>query len=56
MRGEEVVRMGPYKAARPIAVIPASGRFRVGLHQHKERIRHPMIRERITPWREVSWG
>src|SRR3979490_916779 len=57
MRGEEVVRMMPYKdgkANRGHSCV--KGRFAWGYTTHKERILHPMIRERITdPWREVSW-
>src|SRR6201747_953198 len=57
MRGEEVVRMVPYKdgkATRGHSCV--KGRFAWGYTTHKERILHPMIRERITdPWREVSW-
>src|SRR5882672_4927199 len=57
MRGEEVVRMVPYKdgkANRGHSCV--KGRFAWGYTTHKERILHPMIRERITdPWREVSW-
>lgn len=57
MRGEEVVRMVPYKdgkANRGHSCV--KGRFAFGYATHKERILKPMIRERITdPWREVSW-
>jgi formate dehydrogenase major subunit len=57
MRGEEVVRMVPYKdgkANRGHSCV--KGRFAWGYTTHKERILDPMIRERITdPWREVSW-
>ncbi len=57
MRGEEVVRMIPYKdgkANRGHSCV--KGRFAWGYATHKERILTPMIRERITdPWREVSW-
>jgi formate dehydrogenase major subunit len=57
MRGEEVVRMVPYKdgkANRGHSCV--KGRFAWGYTTHKERILHPMIRENITdPWREVSW-
>jgi formate dehydrogenase major subunit len=57
MRGEEVVRMVPYKdgkANRGHSCV--KGRFAWGYTNHKERILHPMIREKITdPWREVSW-
>jgi formate dehydrogenase major subunit len=57
MRGEEVVRMVPYKdgkANRGHSCV--KGRFAWGYTTHKERILKPMIRERIDePWREVSW-
>src|SRR5450756_2535640 len=57
MRGEEVVRMVPYKdgkANRGHSCV--KGRFAWGYTTHKERILKPMIRETIAePWREVSW-
>src|SRR6476620_3604299 len=57
MRGEEVVRMVPYKdgkANRGHSCV--KGRFAWGYTTHKERILKPMIREDIAdPWREVSW-
>ena len=57
MRGEEVVRMVPYKdgkANRGHSCV--KGRFAWGYTNHRERILNPMIREKITdPWREVSW-
>ncbi len=57
MRGEEVVRMVPYKdgkANRGHSCV--KGRFAWGYTTHKERILEPMIRERIDePWRQVSW-
>jgi formate dehydrogenase major subunit len=57
MRGEEVVRMVPYKdgkANRGHSCV--KGRFAWGYTTHKERILNPMIRDRISdPWREVSW-
>ncbi|HLZ03885.1 MAG TPA: formate dehydrogenase subunit alpha, partial [Bradyrhizobium sp.] len=57
MRGEEVVRMVPFKdgkANRGHSCV--KGRFAWGYTTHKERILNPMIRERIEdPWREVSW-
>ena len=48
MRGEEVVRMVPYKdgkANRGHSCV--KGRFAWGYTNHKERILNPMIRERI---------
>ena len=57
MRGEDVVRMVPYKdgkANRGHSCV--KGRFAFGYASHRERILNPMIREKITdPWREVSW-
>jgi formate dehydrogenase major subunit len=57
MRGEEVVRMVPYKdgkANRGHSCV--KGRFAWGYATHRDRILTPMVRERITdPWREVSW-
>ncbi len=57
MRGDEVVRMVPYKdgkANRGHSCV--KGRFAWGYAFHKERILKPMIRAKITdPWREVSW-
>jgi formate dehydrogenase major subunit len=57
MRGEEVVRMVPFKdgkANRGHSCV--KGRFAWGYTNHKERILEPMIRENISdPWREVSW-
>jgi formate dehydrogenase major subunit len=58
MRGEEVVRMVPYKdgkANRGHSCV--KGRFAWGYATHKDRILKPMIRAKITdPWREVSAG
>ena len=58
MRGDEVVRMVPYKdgkANRGHSCV--KGRFAWGYATHRERILKPMIREKITdPWREVSLG
>src|SRR5262249_27141188 len=57
MRGEEVVRMVPWKdgkANRGHSCV--KGRFAWGYTTHKERILKPMIRDSIEePWREVSW-
>src|ERR1700760_2191651 len=57
MRGEEIVRMVPYKdgkANRGHSCV--KGRFAYGYTTHKERILKPMIRESIDdPWQEVSW-
>ncbi len=58
MRGEQLVRMVPWKegkANRGHSCV--KGRFAWGYANHQERVRNPMIRERIDqPWREVSWG
>ncbi len=57
MRGEQLVRMVPYKdgkANRGHSCV--KGRFAYGYANHKDRITSPMIRESIDqPWREVSW-
>ena len=57
MRGDEVVRMVPYKdgkANRGHSCV--KGRFAWGYATHQDRILKPMIRGKITdPWREVSW-
>jgi formate dehydrogenase major subunit len=57
MRGDELVRMTPYKhgkANRGHSCV--KGRFAYGYASHSDRILHPMIRESINdPWREVSW-
>ena len=57
MRGEELVRMVPYKdgeANRGHSCV--KGRFAWGYATHRERILKPMIRAKVTdPWQEVSW-
>ncbi len=57
MRGEEVVRMVPWKdgeANRGHSCV--KGRFAWGYATHRERITKPMIRASINdPWREVTW-
>src|SRR5262245_58755776 len=57
MRGEEVVRMVPFKdgkANRGHSCV--KGRFAWGYATHRERILKPMVRGRITdPWRETTW-
>jgi formate dehydrogenase major subunit len=57
MRGDELVRMTPYKhgkANRGHSCV--KGRFAYGYASHSDRILNPMIRESINdPWREVSW-
>ena len=57
MRGDELVRMVPYKhgkANRGHSCV--KGRFAYGYATHPDRILSPMIRETINdPWREVGW-
>ena len=57
VKGEEVVRMVPYKAGKANEGHSCvKGRFAYGYATHKDRIVKPMIRARIEdPWREVSW-
>jgi len=58
MRGDELVRMVPYKhgkANRGHSCV--KGRFAYGYASHQDRILNPMIRDTIDePWREVSWA
>jgi formate dehydrogenase major subunit len=57
MRGDEVVRMVPYKngkANRGHSCV--KGRFAWGYTTHKDRVLKPMIRAKTSdPWREVTW-
>ncbi len=57
MRGDELVRMVPYKngkANRGHSCV--KGRFAYGYASHKDRILNPMIRDTVSdPWKEVSW-
>ncbi|MCF8485415.1 MAG: formate dehydrogenase subunit alpha [Rhodobacteraceae bacterium] len=57
MRGDELVRMTPYKhgkANRGHSCV--KGRFAYGYASHTDRILNPMIRDSISdPWKEVSW-
>jgi formate dehydrogenase major subunit len=57
MRGDELVRMVPYKDGKANhGHSCVKGRFAWGYATHRERILKPMLREKITdPWREVSW-
>jgi formate dehydrogenase major subunit len=57
MRGEEVVRMEPFKDGKANhGHSCVKGRFAWGYAQHRDRILKPMIRARTTdPWKEVSW-
>ena len=58
MRGDELVRMTPYKhgkANRGHSCV--KGRFAYGYASHQDRILSPMIRDSIEdPWKEVSWA
>jgi len=57
MRGDELVRMTPYKhgkANRGDSCV--KGRFAYGYAAHTDRILKPMIRNSIEdPWQEVEW-
>ncbi len=57
MRGDELVRMVPYKhgkANRGHSCV--KGRFAYGYASHTDRILNPMIRDSINdPWKEVTW-
>ncbi|WP_298426449.1 formate dehydrogenase subunit alpha [Rhodoblastus sp.] len=57
MRGEQLVRMVPYKGGQANEGHSCvKGRFAYGYATHKDRMTKPMIREKITDsWREVSW-
>jgi formate dehydrogenase major subunit len=57
MKGEEVVRMVPYKGGQANEGHSCvKGRFAYGYATHKDRIVKPMIRATIEDaWREVSW-
>ncbi|MDE2383062.1 MAG: formate dehydrogenase subunit alpha [Alphaproteobacteria bacterium] len=57
MKGDEVVRMVPYKnGGANEGHSCVKGRFAWGYATHKDRKLKPMIRQKITdPWKEVSW-
>jgi len=57
MKGNEVIRMVPNKDGKANhGHSCVKGRFAWGYATHKDRIRVPMIRKKITdPWQEVSW-
>ena len=57
MRGEEVVRMVPWKDGKANhGHSCVKGRFAYGYAHHGDRVLDPMIRESIDqPWRVVSW-
>jgi formate dehydrogenase major subunit len=58
LRGDEVVRMVPYKDGKANEGHSCvKGRFAFGYASHPDRQLKPLMRERITdPWREVEWG
>ncbi|HUZ67648.1 MAG TPA: formate dehydrogenase subunit alpha [Beijerinckiaceae bacterium] len=57
MRGDEVVRMVPFKGGKANEGHSCvKGRFAWTYATHKDRMTKPMIRKKITdPWRETSW-
>ncbi len=57
MKGDEVVRMVPYKdGGANEGHSCVKGRFAWGYATHKDRMTKPMVRDKITdPWKEVSW-
>jgi formate dehydrogenase major subunit len=57
MRGSEIARMVPNKDGQPNQGHSCvKGRFAWGYATHPDRVRTPLIRERIDqPWREASW-
>jgi formate dehydrogenase major subunit len=57
MRGEELVRMVPYKDGKANhGHSCVKGRFAWGYATHRDRILEPMIRSKVSePWRVVSW-
>ncbi|MEK8033900.1 formate dehydrogenase subunit alpha [Ideonella sp. DXS29W] len=58
MKGNTVVRMVPWKDGKANEGHSCvKGRFAWGYATHKDRITHPMVRDKITdPWRQVSWA
>ena len=57
LKGDHVVRMTPYKDGKANhGHSCVKGRFAWGYATHADRIKTPLIRERISdPWREASW-
>jgi len=57
LRGDEVVRMVPYKdGGANEGHSCVKGRFAFGYATHPDRVMRPMMREKITDeWREVEW-
>ena len=58
LKGNDVVRMTPdMSGGANEGHSCVKGRFAWGYASHKDRVLHPMVRDRITdPWREVSWA
>lgn len=58
LRGDEVVRMVPYKdGGANEGHSCVKGRFAFGYASHPDRVLSPMVREsRADDWREVSWS
>jgi formate dehydrogenase major subunit len=57
MKGEEVIRMVPYKGGKANQGHSCvKGRFAFGYATHKDRVTEPMVRDSIDEeWRVVSW-
>ncbi len=57
MRGDELVRMVPNRAGKANqGHACVKGRFAYGYATHRDRVRTPLVRAKITdPWREVTW-
>jgi formate dehydrogenase major subunit len=57
MKGDEVVRMVPYKdGGANEGHSCVKGRFAWGYATHKDRVLKPMVRDKISdPWKEVTW-
>jgi formate dehydrogenase major subunit len=57
LRGDEVVRMVPYKdGGANSGHSCVKGRFAWGYATHRDRVLHPMVRSSISdPWQDVTW-
>jgi formate dehydrogenase major subunit len=57
LKGDQVVRMTPYKDGQANhGHSCVKGRFAWGYATHPDRVRTPLVRDRITdPWREATW-
>ncbi len=57
MKGDQLVRMVPYKGGQANhGHSCVKGRFAFGYATHPDRLKQPMIRDRIDqPWRAVTW-